>query len=202
MLIRSARFPAFSAADGPEAVARAAVGARADEAELARETARREGLVRGEEQGRAAAIADWAPRLTALAAALEQTLATVRAERERIAAEMTETIPQVALELARKVVERELVSGEDPVRAAIEPVTRRLAQTGSAAVRVAPDVAAAFEAWRGEPDSPTGMAALTVRADESLRRGEWIIETDGGFLDGRLATKFEEAARLLMEPEA
>lgn len=202
VLIRTVRFPAFSTSDEPSLAPRPPVVAAANEAELAREAARREGLARGHEEGRAAAVAEWAPRLTALAAALEETLATVRAERERMAAELAEAVPQVTLELARKVVERELTTGEDPIRAAIETVTRRLAQTGAAAVRVAPDVAAAFDAWRAEAESAAAMAAVTIHADESLLRGEWIIETDGGFLDGRLITKFEEAARLLLEPEA
>lgn len=202
MLIKTVRFPAFSKADEPSFAPRPPVVAPANEAELAREAARREGLARGQEEGRAAALAEWAPRLTALAAALEDALSVVRAERERVAAELAEAMPQVALELARKVVERELATGEDPVRAAIEPVTRRLAQTGAAAVRVPPDVAAAFEAWRGDGEGMAAIAAVTVRADASLMRGEWIIETDGGFLDGRLVTKFEEAARLLTEPEA
>ena len=36
----------------------------------------------------------------------------------------------------------------------------------------------------------------------TLRPGDWIIESDGGILDGRLAVQLEEAARILMEPDA
>jgi flagellar biosynthesis/type III secretory pathway protein FliH len=202
ILVKAARFPSFQATDGPEAPFRAPVVAKANEAELARETARREGLALGEAEGRAAALADWVPRLTALAAALEQTLTVVRAERERLAAEITETMPQVAIELARKVVERELATGDDVVRAAIEPVARRLAESGGAAVRLAPDVAAALEAWRAEDEHAATLPSVVIRVDEGLHRVDWIIETEGGLLDGRLVTKFEEAARILTEPEA
>ena len=201
-LVKAARFPSFQATDGPEVAFRPPVVAKANEAELARETARREGLAHGEAEGRAAALADWVPRLTALAAALEQTLTVVRAERERLAAEITETMPQVALELARKVVERELATGDDVVRAAIEPVTRRLAESGGTAVRLAPDVAAALAAWRAEDEHAATLPSVVIRVDEELHRVDWIIETEGGLLDGRLVTKFEEAARILTEPEA
>jgi flagellar assembly protein FliH len=202
ILVKAARFPSFQDTDGPDVPYRPPVVAKANEAELAREAARRDGLARGEAEGRAAALADWVPRLTALAAALEQTLTVVRAERERLAAEITETMPQVALELARKVVEREIATGDDVVRAAIEPVIRRLAESGGAVVRVAPDVAAALEAWRAEEERTAPLSAVVIRADEGLRRGDWIIETEGGLLDGRLMTKFEEAARILTEPDA
>ena len=202
VLVKVARFPSFQDTDGPEVPFRPPVVAKANEAELARETARRDGLARGEAEGRAAALADWVPRLTALAAALEQTLTIVRAERERLAAEITETMPQVALELARKVVERELATGDDVVRAAIEPVTRRLAESGGMAVRLAPDVAAALEAWRAEDEHAATLPSVVIRVDEGLHRVDWIIETEGGLLDGRLVTKFEEAARILTEPEA
>jgi len=202
VLVKAARFPSFQATDGPEVPFRPPVVAKANEAELARETARRDGLALGEAEGRAAALADWVPRLTALAAALAQTLTVVRAERERLAAEITETMPQVALELARKVVEREIATGDDVVRAAIEPVTRRLAESGGMAVRLAPEVAAALEAWRAEDEHAATLPSVVIRVDEGLHRGDWIIETEGGLLDGRLVTKFEEAARILTEPEA
>ena len=128
VLVKAARFPSFQATDGPEVPFRPPVVAKANEAELARETARRDGLALGEAEGRAAALADWVPRLTALAAALE--------------------------------------------------------------------------AWRAEDEHAATLPSVVIRVDEGLHRGDWIIETEGGLLDGRLVTKFEEAARILTEPEA
>jgi flagellar assembly protein FliH len=207
ILVRPARFPSFLASEEVTTPSvpppRPPVVAQANEAELVREAARREGLARGHEDGVAAALAEWTPRLTALAAALDETIATVRAERERLAAELTDALPEVALDLARKVVEREeLATAAGDVRAALAPVVRRLAQSGGAALRVAPDIAAALQAWRGEVDAPPAIAGVTIRADESLRRGDWIIEMDGGLLDGRVATRFAEATRVLLEPDA
>jgi flagellar biosynthesis/type III secretory pathway protein FliH len=108
-------------------------------------------------------------------------------------------VPAVAVRLARKVIERDLADGEEAVLGAIAPVVRRLAQGAAIAVRVAPDVADAMKAWRG---NTAPFAGVAVQADATLRRGDWIIETEAGFLDGRLATQLDEAARILTEPEA
>jgi flagellar assembly protein FliH len=200
-VIRDVRFPTFPSID--DVVAKVLpLPTAAAQADAAREAARREGLLSGQEEGRAAALADWAPRLSTLAAALEQAIATAHAERERLAAEISEVVPHVAVLLARKVIERELADVEAAVRSAIQSVTRRLADGGVVAVRVAPDIAEALDAWRRDGDGPTALGGITIHADEALNRGDWIIESDGGFLDGRLATQLEEAGCLLREAAA
>lgn len=198
--VERARFPSFFVAAGPPDPL--PPPSAADEARAAREAARLDGLAQGREEGRTQALAEWAPRLAALAAGLEQTVATARAERERLAAELTDMLPRVVVQLTRKVIERELALGDDALRAAIETVARRLAMGGASGVRLAPDVAAALDAWRRAGGGAAALTDVTIHPDESLTRGDWIIETDGGFLDGRLATQLEEAWRLLTEPEA
>jgi flagellar biosynthesis/type III secretory pathway protein FliH len=200
VLVKAARFLTFSAfveEVAPPPPKKPAL----DEAAVAREAARREGLALGGQQGRHEALAEWSPRLNALAAALEDTLAAARAERERLAAELASLVPQIALTLAEKVIERELAATGGALRTIAGALARRVAESGVSALRVAPEVAAALEAWRGE-DRPTALDGVAIRADASLRPGDWIIETDGGLLDGRLATQLEEAARILTEPAA
>jgi flagellar biosynthesis/type III secretory pathway protein FliH len=198
-MVRVARFPSFPL---PDESGTPPAPSPAELTEAMRESGRREGLVRGRQEGRAAALAEWGPRLAALAAALEQALSIARAERERLAAEIPEVVPRAAVHLARKVIERELTHGEDALRAAVERVVRRLTQGDVLSVRVSPDVAEALAAWRGASDQPLTLARLAVVADAGLGRGDWIVETDAGFLDGRLATQLAEAERLLAEPEA
>jgi flagellar biosynthesis/type III secretory pathway protein FliH len=201
-VVRNARFPSFPAVDEPDPPVPPPPPTALEEAERAREAARREGFTRGREEGRDAALAEWIPRLTALAAALERTIAVARAERERLAAEVADVVPQVAVTIARKVIAQELADGEAKLGAVLEPVVRRLAQERVAAVRVAPDVAEALRAWLEAVDEPPALAGVTLLADETLERGDWIVETESGFLDGRLATQLEEAGRLLTEPDA
>ena len=198
-VVRAACFPVL--AEEEEIAAAPSTPPVVDEAALTREAARREGLMHGRDEGRAEALADWAPRLAALAAALEQAIAVARTERERLAAEIADTVPHVAVQLARKVIERELSEPEQALRTVVDGVARRIAQGGVAAVRVAPDVAEALAAWRRESEEGAALAGVTVHADDTLQRGDWIIETDAGFLDGRLSTQLEEAGRLLTEIE-
>jgi flagellar biosynthesis/type III secretory pathway protein FliH len=200
-VVKPARFPSFPELEERDPLPTGPRSA-AEEAEAVREAARREGLARGHQEGRAAALADWAPRLTALAAALEEAITVARGERERLAAELVETVPHVAVQLARKVIERELADGEGAVRAAVAAVARRLAQGGGSIVRVAPGVAHALDAWRDQGDEAAALAGVVIQVDEGLRPGEWMIETEGGVLDGRLATQLEEAARILTEADA
>jgi flagellar biosynthesis/type III secretory pathway protein FliH len=200
-IVRNVRFPSFPAAEEELAGAPAYPNAL-EEAARAREAARNEGLVCGREEGREAALAEWAPRLASLAAALEQTIAVARAERERLAAEITRAVPEAAVTIARKVIEQELTDGEAALRTALHPIVRRLVEGDVAAVRVAPDVAEALRAWLDASEQRAALAGVTIHADETLDRGDWIIETASGFLDGRLATQLAEARRLLAEPDA
>jgi flagellar biosynthesis/type III secretory pathway protein FliH len=197
--LKRARFPSFTVALAPSEPA-ALPPSPADELRAAREAARVEGLTRGRDEGRAAALAEWTPRLTVLAAAFERAAAAAREQGERLAADLERAVPRMALLLAEKVIERELTRGEEGVRAVTEQVGRRLAAASAVAVRVAPDLAHALNAWRAAGSAPAGLGDVAIHADASLRPGDWVVETEDGFFDGRLSTQLEEAWRVLTEP--
>jgi flagellar biosynthesis/type III secretory pathway protein FliH len=199
-IVRNVRFPSFSVEETPEELPRRP--SALEQAEREREAARTEGLRRGREEGRAAALAEWAPRLTSLAAALEQTMAIAQTERARLAAEINRAVPEAALTIARKVIEQQLTDSEAGLLTALQPIVRRLTEGPIAAVRVAPDVAEALRAWLETSDQRAALGGITIHADEALDRGDWIIETEGGFLDGRLDTQLAEAKRVLGEADA
>jgi flagellar assembly protein FliH len=173
-----------------------------DEAEVARAAAHAEGYARGLADGRAAALAEWTPKLSALAGALEGVATTARARAAQLAAEIEQALPRAIVLLARKVVERELTAGEDAVHEAAARVARRLTGIDAIAVRVAPEIAQALAAWLRETDAPARLDGVAVQPDASLERADWMIETVPGFLDGRLVTQLEEAWRALTEPAA
>ena len=195
--VKPARFPSFRTEPVEPAPAPRPL---VDESAKARELARREGLALGQDQGRLAAVEEWTPRLEALAAALEDAIGIARAERERFAAELTRLVPAIALQLAQKVIEREVADGDAAARMVVDALARRLTHGTVCSLRVAPQTAAALDVWREA--RPGALDGVTVRADEALRPGDWVVETDGGFLDGRVATQLEEAARILTEPGA
>jgi flagellar assembly protein FliH len=193
--VTAVRFPSFVAPRAPaDPVAPLSV---ADDRRAAREAAFAEGLAAGRAEGRAAALAEWAPRLAALARALEAAGATMRQQREQLAAELGAHVADIALVIARKVIDRGLATEEAAVRATVGQLARRLTAGGALGVRVAPDLAEALAAWRAAGGT---LGEVVVRADASLGRGDFVVETEAGFLDGRIATQLEEAARILAEP--
>lgn len=199
-LVRAARFTAFASAPAP-AYASPSRPAVLEALDLARERARREGLAAGREEGRAAAVLEWGPRLATAAAALGAAIAALKAERERLAAELSQAVPAAVIGLARQVLGRELAVADGAVRAAAATVARQLTERGTVVVRLAPDVAAALRAWR-ETGAGAELAGATVHADATLAPGDWLLETDGGYLDGRLTTQLEEALALITEADA
>jgi flagellar assembly protein FliH len=195
--VTSVRFPSFAVAPGaadpvfPRPVV--------EDRRAARQAAHAEGLAQGRAEGRAAAFAEWSPRLAALAAAVEAAGHALRQRREALAEELGAHVTEIVITLTRKVLDRELALGDAAVRATAEQLARRLTAGGAIAVRVAPAVAEVLAAWRGA-GGPLGDVA--IRADASLGGADFILETEGGFLDGRVATQLAEAARLLEESES
>lgn len=200
VVVKPARFPSFLLVEEPVPAPRVRSTAEQTDAVLA--AARREGVARGREEGRTEALAAWAGRLTALAAALEEAIGAARAERERLAAELVDVVPRVAIQLAEKVIERELADRGSAVRTAVDAVVRRAVRGGAVTIRVAPDIAEALGAWRADDQRAAALVDAPIVADAALRPGEWMVESEHGLLDGRLATQLEEAARILTGADA
>lgn len=159
-----------------------------------------EGRAAGRAEGRAAALAEWSARLQALAVALEQAARALSARRLELAAEVDRRLPALALLLGEKIVRQELGHSATAAQTTIRALSERLAGCGQAvAVRLAPPVVEAFEAWRGSAPPTSSPPGLRVEADPSLGAGEWLIETDDGFLDGRIASQLESAWRAVSE---
>jgi flagellar biosynthesis/type III secretory pathway protein FliH len=199
-IVRNVRFPSFPLVEEPEPVA--PHSSALEKAEREREAARMEGLRRGREEGREAALAEWAPRLALLAAALERAIALAATERERLAGEISRAVPEAAVTIARKIIEHELANAEDRVTAVLQPIVRRLSEGPILTVRLAPDVAEALRAWIETSEQRASLHRVTIHADQTFARGDWVIETESGFLDGRLDTQLTEAHRVLSEPDA
>jgi flagellar biosynthesis/type III secretory pathway protein FliH len=193
---RRAVFPSFRspAAAAEEAARDSAVHERARAAAVA--TAARE--------TRAAVLAEWTPRLAAATEALAGAAARLTEHRAALAAEVDRRLPEVVLLLARKVIHRELSLHEECATLVARAVVERIAGTaGSVAVRMAPRLADALEAWRhaAGADAPA-LAGIRVERDASLADGDWVLETRDGFVDGRLEIQLDEAWRTIAESPA
>jgi flagellar assembly protein FliH len=124
--------------------------------------------------------------LARMAGALEQREAVALAEIEHV-------VTDLALQVARAVLDREVAVSADPGR---EAVTRALAlapQGSAATVRLHPADAAAVgdltEAAAGRP--------VTVVADASVERGGCVVDTAGRQIDAQIGTALARVAAVL-----
>jgi flagellar biosynthesis/type III secretory pathway protein FliH len=67
-------------------------------------------------------------------------------------------------------------------------------------VRIAPATLEALDEWRRSEEGAKVLGpTVRLEADPALGAGEWLLQTDDGFLDGRVESQLEEAWRLLGE---
>jgi flagellar biosynthesis/type III secretory pathway protein FliH len=188
-------------APGRPRVAASALALPLEEVEALRERARAEGFQTGIREGRAMAHAEWAGRLERVVRSLDEAALALLASRVELAAQVERQLPKLLLALARKVIHQELTVSQTAAQTVIRGLSERLAGCErSVVVRLNPQMLDAFEGWRRseEGERPPGPG-VRVEPDAALGPGEWVLQTDDGFLDGRVESKMEEAWRLLEE---
>ncbi len=203
---RPAVFPTFgSSAGGGDADGRGPRGSGVSPAELEalKSHAQAAGREAGLREGRAQAMAEWRPRLEALGRALEDAARRLLVARVELAAEVDRQLPGIALALVRKVIHQELSVSETAAQTVIRAISERLAGCGRpVVVRVAPQVSEAVEGWRRSAGADAAGPGVRVDPDPRLASGDWMLETDDGFIDGRVESQLEEAWRLVTELKA
>ena len=67
-------------------------------------------------------------------------------------------------------------------------------------VRLAPDAVPGVESWLHAADGAAAAGSgVRIEADPELGPGDFILETNDGFLDGRVESQLDEAWRLVTE---
>lgn len=183
------------------AVPAGAPALRPEEIEALRERARAAGFEAGIRDGQALACAEWGDRLGEAARALDEAARALLASRVRLAAEVERQLPKLVLALTRKILHLELSHAETATQTVIRGVCVRLAGCDTAVVvRLAPAMVEAFEAWRRTDDGARQVGpGIRVEADPDLRPGDFLVQTEDGFLDGRVQSQLDEAWRLITE---
>jgi flagellar assembly protein FliH len=158
----------------------------------------------GAEDQIAAAVAEAEQRLhvevgNRLGAAVEM----LRTTSERLAAEARSDALEVGFLIAKRILETELTSSPEPLVALVRSTIRRLGEARKMVVRLSTGDAEAVNAIlaaRGPSAvSTVATAQIEVVADPALARGDCMVESDVGTVDGRIATRLEELRRALAE---
>ena len=166
----------------------AAAEARAAEIRADAEARRAEIFARAEEEGHRAGLARAGAALAAAAAARDRRLAAV--ERE---------LASVAVDVAENLLGRELASRDDAV---VDLAARALAaarERREVTLRVHPDDARAARAGEGRLATILARAPLAIREDAGLPRGGVVVETEAGWIDGRIETQLSELRSAVAE---
>jgi hypothetical protein len=120
---------------------------------------------------------------------------------DRLAADTRNDALEVAMMLARKIVEGELTTNVDKMMGTVRSAVRRLGESRRITVRLSPDDADLLSKGN-QPSSELGglsAAKVEVVADATLKRGDCLVEGDLGSVDARLDTRFAELRRAIAE---
>ncbi len=101
---------------------------------------------------------------------------------DRMRAEMEEHLLEMTLELSRSVIREEILSSPERLMGQIRQGLDRLGEKQGAVVRLHPDDCASLQG---------SLAQLRLLADPDLERGDFVAESEGGIVDGRLSRRME-----------
>jgi flagellar assembly protein FliH len=101
---------------------------------------------------------------------------------------------RLALEIARKIVQRELTMDPDLVAALAAVALKRVSGHQNIALRVSRHDFARVRVAVGVVNP-----AVTVKDDATLERGDFVVETGQTFLDGKVSSQIDTIGRALFD---
>jgi flagellar assembly protein FliH len=124
----------------------------------------------------------------------EKGLAELALAHKEMAQAMEEQTVRLALEIARKIVQRELTMDRDLIAALATVTLKRLSGHQLICLRVSRNDFERVRAAIGKVNP-----AVTVKDDPALDRGDFVIETGQTHLDGRLSNQIDTIGKALLE---
>lgn len=119
----------------------------------------------------------------------------LRLQADRLGEQSRSDALEIGFLVARRILEAELTTSPETLFGLVRGALRRAGDSRQVVVRLHPEDVAlvAGPAAAGQ----LGMSAATVEVagDPSLERGDVMVDTDFGKVDGRLRTRFEELYR-------
>jgi len=121
---------------------------------------------------------------------------TLRAQSAVLAEQARADAIEIAFLVARKILESELHQGPEALFALVRSAIRRSGDSRRVAVRLPPEDASLVQSDAGRA-ALDGLTAARVEfvPDPNLQRGDCVVDTDFGQVDGRLGTRLAELRR-------
>ena len=124
----------------------------------------------------------------------ESSLAELAGSHKGLAEAMEAQTVRLALEIARKIVQRELTMDTDLVAALAAVTLKRVAGHQSIALRVS-----RHDFGRVRVAIANVNPAVIVKDDATLERGDYVIETGQTFLDGKVSSQVDTIGKALFD---
>jgi flagellar assembly protein FliH len=124
----------------------------------------------------------------------EKSLAELAAAHKHMTQSMEEETVRLSLEIARRIVQRELTMDQDLVAALATVALKRLSGHQSITLKVS-----RLDFERVRAAIALVNAAVMVTEDPTLERGDFMIETSQTHLDGRISSQIETIGRALLD---
>jgi flagellar assembly protein FliH len=121
-------------------------------------------------------------------------LVDLAASHKQMVAQMEEHTVRMALEIARKIVQRELAMDPDLVTTLATVALKRLSGHQSIVLRIS-----RYDFERVRTAIGSLNPAVKVSEDPALDRGDFVIETGQTHVDGRLSSQVDAIGRALLE---
>jgi hypothetical protein len=129
---------------------------------------------------------------------LARAVADLRRTGERLAEQTTADALEIAMLIARRIIEGELRTNPAALTGLIRSAVVRLGESRKIQLRLHPGDAANVEAaGDGGPLAGVAIARVEIRPDAMLSPGDCIVDGEQGTVDGRVATRLEEVRRIL-----
>lgn len=162
------------------------------------ESIEREAFAKGFEAGRISGLEMAEKRVEAILSRFSESLEQLAATRREIMVETQRDLVRLAVEIARKLVHREIQVDEEIVITLVRLALERLSSEAVVTVILNPEDHAFLQA-RLEADSDLfGEGELLFKAKSDLRRGDCLLESCYGNVDARISEKFRQIEQGLL----
>jgi flagellar assembly protein FliH len=114
---------------------------------------------------------------------------------DRLAEQARSDALEIGFQVARRVIEAELQTSPETLFALVRSALRRAGDARKIMIRLHPEDARVVGATVASGDLAVSVARVEVQPDPTLERGDCLVETELGEVDGRLATRLDELKR-------
>ncbi|MEW5847900.1 MAG: FliH/SctL family protein, partial [Myxococcota bacterium] len=143
------------------------------------------------ESAAVAAVAEAESRLWAERAV--RAVEALRMHSSRLAEEARADAVEIGFQVAQRILEKEVATDLSALNALVRSALRRVGESREIRVHVSTEDHARLEGALQHMDlGELQVAQVTLLPDAGLKRGDVVVETDFGTIDGRLQTRLDE----------